>query len=602
MRQRTTVLTAHRMVERYRRWGNEGRRGASGILVSMLAMSIATTATAAELVPRTLIERAAKSRTAKPERAKPERAKPEIAKPEIARARPAKRTTKPETTEPETTSETTSSETELEATKSEAAKSESAKSESARSEAAKSDAKNETAEPATSKPDPGLTEAKPETTKPEVAPSAPPAAKALAPLLTGEPGWQFGFYGWLELDALYDTTQSYSETVLNQNVSRPNTIAGDNARFQATPKDSRLGYKVVAPAFGSAKASAQMEADFFGTVPSNATQDQSYTYSSIRLRQYYAKLETPVIDLLVGQTFDLFGWGGQGFFPSTPAFLGVMGEVFHRNVQLRLTKVINTDPISIEIAAAGVRPATRDSGTPDVQAGLKISINGWQGASAQGPRPAKPAPLALGVSAVGRRLTVTDFQSITGDPQVIRGWGGAASAFIPIIPASGNDLSNTLSVTGEFSRGTGISDLYLTLNGGVLFPSLPNPKNVLPAPTYTPNIDNGIVTFDADGKVRTINWQGLMINAHYHFPFRAGKLLSLSGTYSQIKSNNAMSLTPRQGQAFVWDKGQYIDGTLWWSITPAFQMALSYQAMAQTYGDGVIARNNRAEAAWWFFF
>jgi hypothetical protein len=433
----------------------------------------------------------------------------------------------------------------------------------------------------------------------------PPAPKpaAPAPLLAAEPGWQMGFFGFIELDALWDSTQSFSETVLNQTIQRPHTIAGDNPRFQGTAKDSRLGYKIVAPAFGSLKASGFMEADFFGIIPTTASQDQSYTYDSVRLRQYYAKLETPFLDVLAGQTFDLYGWGGQGFFANTPAFLGVMGEVFHRNVQLRLTKVIATSAFDLEIAAAGVRPATRDSGVPDLQAGLKLSLNGWQGASSQGPRPAKLAPLAIGVSAVGRRLAVTDFQTITADPQVIYGWGAAVDAFIPIIPASGKDLSNTLSVTGEYSRGTGVTDLYLTLTGGVLFPSLPNPKNLLPAPAYTPNVDPGIVTFDVDGLVRTINWQGLMVNAHYHLPFRQGKMLAISGTYSQIQSSNALTLTPVMGQPFVWSKGQYIDGTVWWSITPAFQMAVSFQTMAQTYGgDGIVARNNRIHAGWWFFF
>jgi hypothetical protein len=440
--------------------------------------------------------------------------------------------------------------------------------------------------------------------KAEEAPLPPPAPKPItpAPLLSGDPGWQMGFFGWLELDMLWDSTQSFSETVLDNTISRPHTIAGDNSRFQGTAKDSRIGYKIAAPPFGSMKTSAFFEADFFGIIPTTATQDQSYTYDTIRLRQYYAKLETPVLDLLVGQTFDLFGWGGQGFFPSTPAFLGVMGEVFHRNVQLRLSKTIATAPINVEIDVAGVRPATRDSGVPDVQAGLKLTINGWQGASAQGPRPAKVAPMSLGISGVGRRLAVTDFEAITADPQVVYAWGAAADAFIPIIPASGKDLSNALSVTGEASKGTGVTDLYLTLTGGVLFPSLPNPKNVLPAPAYTPNIDPGIVTFDANGIVKTINWEGLMVNAHYHLPLREGRMFSLSGTYSLIKSTNALALTPVQGQAFVWNKGQYIDGTLWWNITPAFQMALSYQTMAQTYGDGTVARNNRVQAGWWFFF
>jgi hypothetical protein len=436
---------------------------------------------------------------------------------------------------------------------------------------------------------------------PPVVPS-PSVPRAPAPLAAGEPGWQFGFYGWLELDALWDSTQSFNETILDQNIARPFTYAGDNPRFQGTVKDSRIGFKVAAPMYGSIKVSGQFEADFFGILPPTASLDQSATYSTIRLRHYFAKVETPVVDLLVGQTFDLYGWGGQGFFPSTPAFLGVMGEVFHRNVQLRLSKTIRGPAASFEIAAAGVRPATRDSGVPDVQAGLKLSINGLQGASAQGPRPARAAPLAFAVSAVGRRLTVNDFQAIAADAQTAYGWGLAANAFVPIIPVSGDDYSNALSVTGEYSRGTGVADLYLTLNGGVLFPALPNPKNVLPAPVYAANIDQGIATFDANGLLKTINWQGWMVNAHYNVPFNKGKTLSLAGTYSEIRSSNDLELTPPQGRPFVWNKGRYFDATLWWSITPAFQICFSFQTETQTLGDGTIARNDRAQAGFWFFF
>jgi hypothetical protein len=31
-------------------------------------------------------------------------------------------------------------------------------------------------------------------------------------------------------------------------------------------------------------------------------------------------------------------------------------------------------------------------------------------------------------------------------------------------------------------------------------------------------------------------------------------------------------------------------------------MAVSYQTMAQTFGDGTVARNNRVQGGWWFFF
>jgi hypothetical protein len=440
--------------------------------------------------------------------------------------------------------------------------------------------------------------------KPQEPASAPeaPAGPSPATLLAGEPGWQLGFFGFAELDGDYDTTQSFTDTVLNATISRPHTYAGDNSRFQGSPRDSRFGYKVTAPAFEGMKASALMEFDFFALAPPNATQDQTYFAVPFRLRQYYARLETPIIDVLAGQTNDLYGWGGAGFYPSTPARLGVLGEVFHRNSQLRLTKVIGGKAAALEIAVAGVRPADRDSAVPDLQAGMKLSFKGWQGASAQGPRRTTKAPMALAVSAIGRRLSVTDFSTVPGDNHVVYGGGVAADAFIPIIPARGDDLSNTISIVGEFSKGTGVADLYLNLTGGVLFPSLPNPHNTLPAPSYTPNLDQGIVTYDANGALHTVDWQGWMVAAQYHLPPRHGKMLWVSGTYSRVYSSNAVTLTPIFGQPFVWNKGEYVDATLWWDITPNFQMALSYQRQTETFGDAVSATNNRGEGAWWFYF
>ena len=81
-----------------------------------------------------------------------------------------------------------------------------------------------------------------------------------------------------------------------------------------------------------------------GTQPPNATQDQNFAAGVLRMREFYAKLDTPVIDVLAGQTQDLFGWQGSGFYPATPARLGILGEVFHRNPQLRLSKRFESKP------------------------------------------------------------------------------------------------------------------------------------------------------------------------------------------------------------------------------------------------------------------
>jgi hypothetical protein len=120
---------------------------------------------------------------------------------------------------------------------------------------------------------------------------APQSVPTVVTLLSGEQGWQLGFFGWAEVDALYDTTQSFTDSVTNSTVSRPNTIAGDNPRLQGTVRDSRIGLKASAPTFEGIKTSAFIEADFFGLPSPSATQDQYYNASIIRLRQFYSKLD-----------------------------------------------------------------------------------------------------------------------------------------------------------------------------------------------------------------------------------------------------------------------------------------------------------------------
>ena len=432
----------------------------------------------------------------------------------------------------------------------------------------------------------------------ETAPKPPES-----PLTFGANGWTASLYGFLELDAMSDSTQSFSENVGNQSIARPNTVAGDNPRTQFSARNSRLGFKLTAPEWQSVRASAVIEMDFFGAQFANMPQGEAYTAGPVRMRHFYAKVETPVVDVLAGQYHDLFGWGGAGFYPNTVAFLPLLGEIYHRNPQFRISKTLRGNALDFEVAVAAVRPVQRDSGVPDFQGGVKVDINGWKGASTPGASRPVAAPLSLGVSGIARRFSVTDFSAAPANPQKANGWGFAANVFIPVIPAANNDdLSNALSLTGEFTTGSGISDLYTGLTGGVLFPTLPNPNNSELVPSYLANIDPGIVTFDGSNLVQPVKWTAFVVNAHYHLPFGQGKKVWVSGTYSRLKSDNALALTPVQGRPFVWDKGQYYDANVWWSMTPAVQVGLSFQHGEQTYGDGVVAKNNRGEGAFYLFF
>ena len=309
---------------------------------------------------------------------------------------------------------------------------------------------------------------------------------------------------------MHDSTRAFGEAVVNNAMARPATLAGDNPRTQFSARDTRVGLALSSPTRGSVRTSGIIEVDFFGNQQSNANEDATFSAPALRLRHAYVKFETPVVDVLAGQTSDLFAWGGAGFYPNTVAFLGVPGEIYHRDPQLRVSKVLSGSWVTFEAAVAAVRPAQRDGEIPDGQGGLRIAFERWLGASGQGASLPKAAPASLGVSGLYRHFSVPAFTTQAANPNKANGWGAAVNLFLPIIPASShNDLGNTLSATAEASMGTGIANLYTGLTGGVLFPALTNPSMTLPVPTFTPDIDQGLLTYDAAGQLHTVNWRAL---------------------------------------------------------------------------------------------
>ncbi len=405
--------------------------------------------------------------------------------------------------------------------------------------------------------------------------------------------WEFSLYGFAELNAMRDSTQSYGAAANNAMLARPATYAATFGRTQFTGNNSQLGVRLAAPQFGLLKAGGQAELDFFGVQPTDVTEANAFTQPSVRMRLFLMRLETPFVDLLAGQYHDLFGWGGAGFYPNTVAFLGVPGQLYHRNPQLRASRVFGAPELRLETALAAVRPAQRNSDLPDGQAGVRLSSSRWSGVAAQGFGQPTVAPAALGLSGVARRFAVAEFLTVPGAPKVAYGWGLAANLFLPLIGfgsgaaptlAGPTDLGNTLSLTAEFSAGSGISDLYTQLTGGALFPTLPNPGSLVPPPLYRPDIDSGIVTFDGNGNLSPIKWRAYVVGLQYHLPVAAGRLWTAI-TYARLKSTNLAQLTPNASRGGVFVSADYFDGNVFFSLTPAVQIAVSYQTTHQIFGD-----------------
>jgi hypothetical protein len=458
----------------------------------------------------------------------------------------------------------------------------------------------------------------PAASRPAGGPIAPPSSEA--PLATTAPAEgsvldqlerSVSFYGFVELDAAHDTTQSYGPASNDSMLARPGSYAGAHPRIQVTAQNSQIGVRFTSNGHGRIKTFGQAEIDFFGIQPTDVTEQTLFTTPAIRMRLFYAKLETPFVDVLAGQYHELFGWGGEGFYVNSVAFLGVAGEIYHRNPQIRISKSFAGQALKLDLALAAVRPVQRDSEVPDVQGGIKLSVNGWKGATAQGFGQPVVLPLSLAVSGIGRRFAVAEFLTNPGDARIAFGWGIAVNAFLPVIRAhSGADKGNALSLTGEASIGSGISDLYTGLTGGALFPLLPDPSaNLVPPPVYRANIDSGIVTFDANGNLKTIDWRALVVGLQYYLPIDKGRAW-IAATASRIESANILRLTPEASRGGVFIRQDYIDGNLFFAVTPAVQVGLSYQLTQQTFGDHPfgdtaphpVGRNHRSEIGFRVFF
>jgi hypothetical protein len=413
--------------------------------------------------------------------------------------------------------------------------------------------------------------------------------------------WKIQLYGFVELDAIHDSTQSFFEASLNGPIMPRGTYQGDNGRTQFTARNSRVGLTMTAPTYRGMQASGNINFDFFGSQPSDVTENDFYVVGTMRLRHAYFRLRTPVIDFLAGQHPTLFGWGGAGFYPGTVAFLGTVGQVYHHDTQLRLSKTLGR-VFQVETAVAAVRPAQRDSEVPDFEAGIRFAHTGRLSRTIQGNDRPEVVPLSLGVSGLWRHFAVTEYREVPRRPMKATGWGAAANAIVPILAASDeSDFTNCLTLTGEVSIGSGVADRYSALTGGALFPALPNPQGFAIPPLFIPNIDSGLVTYDAEENLKTINWRALVLGAQYYLPISVVRVW-VTGLYARVESDNLKELTPLTNQGGIFTKAQYMDGSVFVGITPHLHIGASFQVTEQWRASGAQPRNTRVHVATNLFF
>lgn len=400
----------------------------------------------------------------------------------------------------------------------------------------------------------------------------------------------------MQANFIHDTTRSYGDNIGENLVAREDTYEGTVGRTQFTTRSTRFGFAFESTEMWGLRPSAVIEADFSGDQPTSevGTSERAYYDSpTFRLRHAYLNLENDVVDVLVGQTDDVFGW------KNTPS------STF-RHTQLRLSRTFGASaPVGLDVAAAAMRPVQRDSQLPDAQAGIRLDVNAWKGIYTRNDVPGS-RPLSLGVSGVVRQFDVDAFTPPpTQTSNKLVGWGLSIDAMVPVIPAEDEyDRGNALTLAGSFIIGTGIGDL-MRVHGGAVFPPLPNPARASPPPEYDANVDEGLVSFDRLGVLNTIDWRAFRVEAQYYLP-PTGRV-RIAAIYTQAYSNNIYDLYPQGGSeidllTYVADRSQYIEANWFWDVTPAVRVGMAGIYTTVKYLDNEEPHNIRGKLNAWYFF
>jgi hypothetical protein len=408
--------------------------------------------------------------------------------------------------------------------------------------------------------------------------------------------WSATLYGFAELDAIHDSLQGPNDLMGNAVLPRSGTYAATHDQTTFSVRNSRLGLRIGAPDLGPLRASAVAEMDFFGNQPP-VSEAAFFNNPTFRIRHFYFKVETPVVDVTVGQTWELFGWQAA-FDPASVNLQGLPGQVYSRTAQVRLSKTVTfSSDVGLELGLAALRPPQRAGGLPDGQAGLKLNLPWRKAYHTTGGASSSLDPMALGVSGTVRRFAVPAFEPNAKNDVTTTGWGVSVDVLVPIIAASTGAHNNALTFTGSFVRGEGIADLYTGL-GGPPFPSLPNPGKVTPAPTYSASIDPGLVGFDAQGILHALSIQSFIVGLQYWLPGTTG--LSLAGTYSHLQSFNAAALA--NGAKNVVVRQQYASGAVFWDVAQPIRLGLEFAWLQQDFTEGSPSVDRRVQLSGWYVF
>jgi hypothetical protein len=306
----------------------------------------------------------------------------------------------------------------------------------------------------------------------------------------------------------------------------------------------------------------------------------------------------------MGQTWSFLGWQPY-YFMNSASVPPMPGMLYSRTPQLRGLKTAQlSETVTMQAGLTMTRPPQRDATLPGFQGGLRLAFPGRTSGFTLGPTgDQKPQPMSVAISGDAREFVTPRNAASTSGGEVVHHPAGAFSfdTLIPVLASSdGKDVSNTLSLLGEFSLGTGYGDEFAGWTGNLASPL----NSAAAAPSRNVNLDAGIGDFDSTGAFQLVNLRTFNTHLQYHLSAESRTWFNLG--YGQLYSSNIGQLTNARGLtssgSVPYDREEVLFGNVFHDLSQAIRVAFEYSYLRTRYTDGVFGHNNRLQLTAWLRF
>lgn len=443
---------------------------------------------------------------------------------------------------------------------------------------------------------------------PDVPASPGPAAVstgAVSPMGSGATAavgrYRVTLYGFAEADAIHDSTRSFVDLAGMAPIARPGTPNGDLGRTMFSVRDSRLGLRLTGPDAEGPRVGGRFEMDFLGNQPApppkpnGSSEGPFFNNATFRLRYSLLEIEQGPLSVWAGQYRQLIGWQ-ETYRANTVSIQGVPGELYGSAPQLRLRGAFRSGPTVLHVAFAVLRPPQMDSEVPDLQGGVRWSLEGWKGVQSEGATTTRIANASVGLSGAWRRYGLPG--GAGGNAlRHVDGGAVAANLLVPILPAD-HRRAWALTLLAEGVQGAGDADLYTGLSGGAGAGAPPGYPGGSTAYARVADVDPGLVGWsNRSGAIEPVRWKSLLLSLQWYLP-PGGDLWLAAGLSTMVSDNVAEFGLP----AALFDRETWWDFNLFADVYASVRLGLEYARFSQRYVDGVWARNDRFQLSTFYLF